>query len=616
MMLRRSAATAASVTWLVPAMIVAGSLAVPGDLSVQASSQPPSPPQERISSDWKRITSGDLSVVGDTSENELRSALTALEDFRAALLNMFPGLRLASDVPTTLVVFRDNASFQRFKPRDARGRVQQWVGGYFMALPDINYMVLSGWANRETTFRTLFHEYTHYVVHRNTRSVPVWLNEGLAEFYSTFRSKYRGEEGSLIGEPPVSLVRVLRNGPLIPLRELLSDEGARKIFKSQHRIGMFYAQSWALVHYLQMAGWNKGTANLGTYLRALETGTPEQAVHAAFNMSLRQLESELTKYVQKFSFPALMLPPPPKRDGEAPRASRLLESEARYVRGDLLTRLAAESEAEEELSKALQENPTDIPTQVALARLRIDQDRHGEAIPMLQKAAATDAASFPAQFYLATAFMADERRDEAAIAYQTAIKLQPLSAAAWFGLSRSALALGRDDVADTALERVLGIDSNPSWFRQRAYFAYRTGRHATIARDVRKYLDAEGWGNESAPYLAFLAAIAHWRAGQPAEADAILSEAALVIKEGSWQERLLQLMQDRLPAETVISRARDNDERTEAYAYAGIKAALASRLDDARRYLQWVKERGSRNFVEYGMAVADLKRLDATTNSK
>lgn len=39
----------------------------------------------------------------------------------------------------------------------------------------------------EDTMRIVFHEYSHLITSNVAGSVPVWLNEGLAEFYSTFQ---------------------------------------------------------------------------------------------------------------------------------------------------------------------------------------------------------------------------------------------------------------------------------------------------------------------------------------------------------------------------------------------------------------------------------------------
>jgi hypothetical protein len=71
-------------------------------------------------------------------------------------------------------------------------------------------------------------------------------------------------------------------------------------------------------------------------------------------------------------------------------------------------------------------------------------------------------------------------------------------------------------------------------------------------------------------------------------------------------------MRGEIAADALLSRAGNNDERTEAHAYIGVKAALNGRADEARQHLQWVKDRGSRHYVEYDMAIADLKRLDVS----
>ena len=568
------------------------------------------PAAEKISTDWKQVTSNDLTAVGNASEKELRTALTALDDFRFALRQFFPELDLTSEVPTIIVLFKDDRSFHRFKPRNHRGRIQEFVAGYFEPHADVNYMVMAASAYA-STLPTLFHEYTHYVVHRNLPSVPAWLNEGLAEFYSTFRSEYRDGRG-LVGAPPEGRLGMFRSEPLLRLPEMMSNEGASKLFREERRLGMFYAQSWALVHYLHMAKWAKGDADLNTYLHALEGGSLEGAVRTAFGMSLQELESELNEYVRKFQFSAVLLPKRPPRETADLAAARMLESEARYLQGDLLVRLGVEEDAEQELKRALAGDAAHRGAQVALARARLQQERRDEAIAMLEASAASDPAHFPAHFYLASAYHMAERYEDALRAYDAALKLQPRSAALWFGISVSALALGREAQADAALKNVLAVDSDPEWFRRRSYEAYRLGRYPSIVRDTRRFLDQFGWGDESGPYLALLAAIANWRLDRSADAEAILAEAAPTVKADSWQHRLVSFMRGEITADALLSRAANNDERTEAHAYIGVKEALNGRADEARQHLQWVKDRGSRHYVEYNMAIADLKRLDAS----
>ena len=38
-------------------------------------------------------------------------------------------------------------------------------------------------ANEEHAFSTVYHEYTHYLLRKSGDWIPIWLNEGLAQFY-------------------------------------------------------------------------------------------------------------------------------------------------------------------------------------------------------------------------------------------------------------------------------------------------------------------------------------------------------------------------------------------------------------------------------------------------
>ena len=356
--------------------------------------------------------------------------------------------------------------------------------------------------------------------------------------------------------------------------------------------------------------WANGTADLHTYLRALQGGPIEDGVRAACGMSLPDLQSELSNYVRRFQFSGVLLPPRPAATAARTEAARMSEADAAYLRGDLLVRLGDEDAAERELERVLAIDPVHVPARIAMARVRMLQERGDEAIEMLEAAAEADPSSFAPYYFLGAVRHREDRHEEAIAAYEAALKIRPRSARTWFGLSTAALGLGREKHADRALQQVLALDSSPRWYRLRAYDAYEDGYFEAIGRDVRSYVAERGWGDESGPYLAFLAALAAWKLDRPAEAEAILAEAAPAVVENSWRHRILQFLRGELTGDALVSRARNNDERTEAHAYVGIKAAIDGRVDEARRHLQWVKDRGTRSYVEYGMALADLERLD------
>ena len=54
---------------------------------------------------------------------------------------------------------------------------------------------------------------------------------------------------------------------------------------------------------------------------------------------------------------------------------------------------------------------------------------------------------------------------------------------------------------------------------------------------------------------------------------------------------------------------------TEAHAYIGIKANIDGDLATALPHLQWVKEKGRREYTEYGLALGELDRIERQKNA-
>ena len=100
------------------------------------------------------------------------------------------------------------------------------------------------------------------------------------------------------------------------------------------------------------------------------------------------------------------------------------------------------------------------------------------------------------------------------------------------------------------------------------------------------------------------------RLGQVKDADAALAEAASAVDAKSWTARVLAFLQGRLDAKAFADAAKDNGQRTEVHTYTGYADLQAGRVAAAREHFEWVKDHGSRNYVEYPLAVAELARLD------
>ena len=119
------------------------------------------------------------------------------------------------------------------------------VGGFFQSSANEDWIVVH-WG-RPDSERALSHELVHaFLEHAGPRR-PLWLEEGLAEFYSTaqFDSK-----GWTIGRAIDPHVRLLNQSPWLGEREFFEARPDSALREEGSRITRFYAQSWAVVHYL------------------------------------------------------------------------------------------------------------------------------------------------------------------------------------------------------------------------------------------------------------------------------------------------------------------------------------------------------------------------------
>jgi lipoprotein NlpI len=81
----------------------------------------------------------------------------------------------------------------------------------------------------------------------------------------------------------------------------------------------------------------------------------------------------------------------------------------------------------------------------------------------------------------------------------------------------------------------------------------------------------------------------------------------------SWPYPVILYLRREATAEQLLTQATDGDKKTEAQAYIGTDLLLSGRSEEAKPYLQWVKDNGNKNFVEYALAVAQLKSLEKET---
>jgi tetratricopeptide (TPR) repeat protein len=346
---------------------------------------------------WLMVRSKNFLLVGNASEKEVRQVGVRLEQFREVFSRLFTAANVKSPVPTTVIVFKSDSSYRPFKPIPN-------VAGYFQPGPDVNYITLTTEYRgvEQNTFSIIFHEYTHLLVNATSGNVPTWFNEGLAEYYSTF--SIADDQKVMLGKPISNHVFLLREKKMLPLRALFQVDHKSPEYNERAKQSIFYAESWALMHYLIQSKEGQRLKEMGKFLDLMTANVPmEEAFQKAFSMTFAEMEKELRNYIQRDRYPVTsgQFQSKVEFDREM-QAAPITEAEAQAYLGDLLLH-SNRPEAEAYLQKALALDPNLAMAHASLGMLRVRQHRPDEARKSLERAVAGNSQNYLTHYYYAYA---------------------------------------------------------------------------------------------------------------------------------------------------------------------------------------------------------------------
>jgi FimV-like protein len=342
---------------------------------------------------WVSVRTKNFLMLGNASEKEIKSVGLKLEQFREAFTNMLPSIRFNTPVPTTVIVFKSDSSYAPFKPGTN-------VAGYFQPGPDVNYITLTTEVRgQQDPFTVIFHEYTHLLVNNTFANAPVWFNEGLAEYYSTF--SITDDQKVVLGSPIASHVYKLRESKILPLKTLFEVDQKSAHYNERDKQSIFYAESWALMHYL-IVGKEGRAEKLGKFLELLDTKIPvEQAFQQAFGVPYDALEKDLRNYVRQDRYNIVRGHFEKKLEFDnTTQAVPLTDAEVQAYLGDLLLH-SNRADAYTYLQKAVKLDPNLAMAHASLGMAYFREGKVDEAHASLERAVAANSQNYLAHYYYA-----------------------------------------------------------------------------------------------------------------------------------------------------------------------------------------------------------------------
>jgi tetratricopeptide (TPR) repeat protein len=346
-------------------------IGVEGAGKVRSSATPIPFPSENEK--WQRIVTRRFDIVSSAAEHRTREIARDLETLAAALRALQPESRAAAP-RTHVVIFgrrRDAQPYFDVLMQHENAK----IGGLFISQKDRGVMVIDGSSSIEG--RTPYHELVHSLLAARGPRPPLWVEEGLAEFYSNARFG-RGE--ITFGLPIPSHVNLIRTRPLVPIRDVFATR-----YESETAMNtIFYAESWAAVDSLIGLNRREFPALMLDLVAGVEAA---RALQTHYHLTVDDLMHAVAMY-RAPDHPSMTfgIQAPPVSDVEPPKL---------LARADVLDHLGGvlaivpglERDAERHFRAALAADPKNAHALSAIAALRLAEKRFGEADQLYQQAA-------------------------------------------------------------------------------------------------------------------------------------------------------------------------------------------------------------------------------------
>jgi hypothetical protein len=236
---------------------------------------------------WLQIQSEHFELTGDVGSKQSLKLLRELEDADRELKAVsFPGATIEEPVRVFALRSDDEYALCNSRPSVAAFFFHSKTGGPTIVLgPDA--------IQRET----MIHEYIHAVIHRVFVHLPMWMEEGLADFYSTIESRH----GSVVvGRPPEDYLEFLNDyGVSYHLSTLLrlrrNDDAEACCSRS---LGAVYAESWLLIHMLLSTPEYMSKFNDFVSQSDQEGQVQEELIFRLWGKSSASIENDLRSYLE------------------------------------------------------------------------------------------------------------------------------------------------------------------------------------------------------------------------------------------------------------------------------------------------------------------------------
>ncbi len=465
---------------------------------------------------WTEVRSPHFIVLTNSGERDGRHVAGQFERMRSVFHKLLPGADSDNDPPITVLALKDRKSLQSIEPESYLAKGSLDLAGMFLRTPDKNYILLRLDTQGEHPYSTVYHEYTHFLLRKSDSYLPLWLNEGLAQFYENTEIQ---DKEVMLGQPNANEIFYLRHERLLPLATLFAVDHNSPYYHQEQKGSAFYAESWALTHYLIVSDRQNKTERLATYNRLLQQHEdPVTAAEHAFG-DLKKMEQELDHYIHGDNYMQFRMNSGFALDDSALAARPISNSVADATRADVLVATKRTKEAEALLETILRDDPNDPTAHEVMGNQRLRMGDRDGARKWYGEAVQLGTQNYMTNFQYANLSLQTGNRDhDAAIesSLRTAIKLNPTFAPAYDTLAIFYLSRNRNlDEAHTLNLMAVQYDPANMHYRMNAASVLEQNHQPENALNVLKTaLKVARGKNDKAMLQSRIDSIEHRQSGE------------------------------------------------------------------------------------------------------
>ena len=321
---------------------------------------------------WLRVDSPGFTIISSASERRTRDVAANLETLTEALATI--DRRFATRGNRTRVLFfAKRGDSQPYFDLLLNQHMTSAPGVYISTSDGEGTMIIDG--TRSLMERTVFHELVHKLLAAGGAHLPLWLEEGIAEYFSS--TEIRGNSIS-IGMPVREHQSQLRTKALLPLKE---------VFEMTYESPMatqtiFYAQAWGVVDWMI----RNSRPGFYSFVADVEAGMSAQA---ALRKNFEATPDAVERGIVHHNSPPPSLSLRSNGDEVSITAAPLSRADVLYELGRFLGSMeVTRVDGERHLRAAIEDDPKHARAIAAMGTLYAREKKYEEAMPFFEKAIA------------------------------------------------------------------------------------------------------------------------------------------------------------------------------------------------------------------------------------